>query len=197
MANEQADNKQPNQPVKKTSNKKVIIIIAVVAGVLVLMSAIGGWLVWRAVSNKAAETLVEKTLETTTGGKVDVNTNGDVSVKTQDGSVSYDSDKKVSEDFPKTVPQYPSQTIKGNFRTSSQGETTWTVTSISKDDVSTVSNFFKEKLAGWENFGSYQYNDTSTFTGQQGSIKLGVTVGPETDEAGYKTRILYSVTKTQ
>jgi hypothetical protein len=202
MAENQAEPTKTNMPpVKKPmspKNKKILIIVAIVAGALILFSIIGGYFAWRFVSNKvtdkAAETLVEGALGSATGNKVDVSTNGDVTVKSQDGSSSYDNSKKLSEDFPKIVPVYPNQTIQGNFRTkSSEGEISWTVSAISKDATTTVSQYFKDKMAGWTNPSSYEYNDSSTFSGEQGKTKVVIGVGPETTEAGYKTRITYSV----
>lgn len=202
MANNQADNNEsvPSKSAhKKTSNKKVIIIIAVVAGAFVLLGMISSFVIWNFVSDKVtdktAETLVEKSLETATGSKVDVNTNnGDVSIQTQEGSASYNSSQKLSDDFPTTVPVYTNQDIKGNLRTSNaDNEISWMVTAVSKDSTSTVSQFFKDKMAGWANLTTYDYNGLSTISGDQGNIKLVVTVSPETDEAGYATRITYSV----
>jgi hypothetical protein len=184
---------------QKSTNVKPIVIIAIVCGVILLLGiTIGGFLVWRMVTNKVsdktAETLVESALGAATGSKVDVNKNGDVSVQTKDGSASYKSGQKLSEDFPKIVPLYPNQVIQGNFRTkNSEGEISWTISAVSKDSTTDVSQYFKNKMSGWTNPSSYEYNSSSTFSGEQGKLKVVIGVGPETNEAGYKTRITYSI----
>ena len=182
----------------KPKNKKAIIIIAAVAGMVVLIGMISSFVIWNFVSDKVtdktAETLVEKSLESATGNKVDVNTNGDVSVQSQDGSASYNSSQKLSDDFPKVVPVYPEQVIKGNLRTkNSENEVSWTVSAVSKDPTTTVNQYFKDKMAGWANLATYEYNDLSNISGDQAMVKVVVSVSPETNEAGYNTRITYSV----
>ena len=201
MTDKQVDSNHPpktDKTLAKPKNKKAIIIIAAVAGMVVLIGMISSFVIWNFVSDKVtdktAETLVEKSLESATGNKVDVNTNGDVSVQSQDGSASYNSSQKLSDDFPKVVPVYPEQVIKGNLRTkNSETEVSWTDCAVSKDPTTTVNQYFKDKMAGWANLATYEYNDLSTISGDQAMVKVVVSVSPETNEAGYNTRITYSV----
>lgn len=124
---EQQSAPQPlNQQSPKSSNKTVLIIVAVVV-VFGIIALTAGYFIMRSIKAKVSQTIgqkigenmVEKAIEEGTGQKADVSADGKtVSVKTDEGTmaVSQEGTIKLPSDFPSDVFIYSDAKI--NFSTS-------------------------------------------------------------------------------
>jgi cytoskeletal protein RodZ len=177
-------NKTESTPSKKGSNKKLIIIIAIVVGVIAILG-VGSY----AATRFFAEEVVEKAAEQATGGKVDIEDEGDkVTIETDEGTATIGKNE-VPDSFPSDVTVYSDAEITATSETASG-----TMINLeTSDSVSKVFDFYKSNLAsnGWKQTSAATYAGTATVTAEKGGKMVSVIIGTDTDNN--KTTIIISV----
>ncbi len=194
-----ADNREPDvsknvkisEADQKKKNKKILIIIGSVVGVLIVLSVLGSILAGF-IFKKAGTKLAEKVFEETAGAEVDIKKNGgEVRVKGKNGESTFSSgDKKLPDNFPKFIPLYPKAKIQttSSFNSSGEGEV-FSVGFLSKDSESKVFDFYKNELSennGYEAISTQQSGEISMFQTRNVSQArtVGVTISANKDEGG-------------
>lgn len=131
------------------NNKKILIIVGVVVGVLILLSIVGT-LAAGYVFNKAVET----GFEAATGGQLDVDTNGngELAFESKDGQTTFQTGTEIPEGFPVAVPVYEDAKVVSSSSNASNGGKLYSVTLTSQDSPQQVFAFYKQTFAsnGWK-----------------------------------------------
>ncbi|MCX8007617.1 MAG: hypothetical protein N3B11_05825 [Coriobacteriia bacterium] len=111
---------------------------AVIVCVLLVTTAVG------------CRQVAKKAVEQATGVKVDED-NASVTIKTETGEATIEGGDGLPKGFPSSVPVY-SGTIESGGSLASEGSDVYSVTIMTKDDVSKVKQFYESKLAagGWK-----------------------------------------------
>lgn len=176
---------KPQQTASKSNNNNVLVIVLVVVGVLIVLGAVGSFVVGK-IFTKGAENLAEKATNT----QISTNNDGTATIKSKDGSASYSTEQKLPDDFPKDIPLYSGQKITSTSRVKADTEISWQVTAETSDSVAKTADGIKKLYAGWEQSNESQANDTYYYYYTKGNLTANIYVAP-----GDKTTISYSITQ--
>lgn len=166
--------------------KKAIALAAVISmAIFMLFSVSGCFNLGQKVAEKVTEKAVEKAIESEGGeAEVDIGEEG-VSIKTEEGEVTVGGGTELPEGFPKVVPVYPDIEILSSLKSTEEGKQTFTVSALTSDSGSTVFDWYKSNLGGWEiesEFTSESEGETfSSISANNGTYIFVVTI-IETDE---------------
>lgn len=183
-------------PPKKSggNNKTLVIVLVVVFVVLVLPGLVIGGAIWwfgRNGTDKVAENIIESA----TGSDVDIDSsNGSYTIKSGDGSAELSSSAKLPDNFPSDVPLYGNQTITSSYRSSSDGDSYWSVSATTSDKQSDVESDLKDQFTDWTSGGEYSVNDSTTTVYEMGDLTVTLTVAPDSSDSSL-TSITYMVTE--
>ncbi len=125
--------------------------------------------------------------------------NGNVSVQGKDGeSATFGTNAKLPEGFPSDVPIYEPSDIIASATTKKDS---YTVSLLTRDDVSKVSSFYDSKLPsnGWvknTDGGEINYSGGSLQTYTKGSQTLGLLIASDNNSDDYKTSVTITVTSS-
>lgn len=174
----------PTEPAEGTparkSNKKVLIIVLSIVGVLIVLSIIGSMLVGF-LFKKGAESFID----IATDGNVKVDTGkdgGTVTISGEDGDeikTKVGNNATLPDDFPKSeVPIYKNAKIVGSTDVTIEGTQAFAIQLLTNDSISEVNDFYKDKLSGddWERIASTNTISMSTSMYRSKSKQLAVTV---------------------
>lgn len=181
----QATTEPTKTTTSKSNNNKVLVIVLVVIGVLVVLGAIGSFVIGK-LFTKGAENLVEKA----TNSQISTNSDGTATIKSNDGSTTFSTEQKLPDDFPKNIPLYSGQKLTSTSKVKADSETTWQVTAETSDSVKKAADGIKSLYTGWEQTSEQQLNDSYYYNYTKGNLTANVTVA-----ANDKTTITYSITQ--
>ena len=205
---------QPSQPVaapqkvvvppaKKSNNKVLYIVLAVVLVVFVLPGiALGVGLKFLAskASDKIAERGVESALSSATGGKVDVSSkDGSFSVQSKNGDSSIaigGSNQKLPSDFPKSdIPYLAESGVSAVFTSSTSGKKSWSVSTTVSKSFDEAKSYFEGKIKEPEytDVGAFGSNGSQLISGKNAKYSVTVTISEGKD--GEKTSVQYIVSQ--
>lgn len=165
-------------------NKKTIAIIAAV-----VVLGIAGYLVKEKISQKAAETLMEKQMEKTFGGDVDV----DISKSGEKGTVTYEkggekatftTEGNIPSDFPKDIKIYPGAKVQGSYTGTTVEGSGGMLGLSTNDSAEKVNNYYIENLPkdGWTIEGKSQFGESYSISASKTGRTLMVMVGIDESE---------------
>ena len=153
--------------VRRFKMKKIVALTAVISmTIFMLFSVSGCFNLGQKVAEKVTEKAVEKAIESEGGeAEVDVGEEG-VSIKTDEGEMTIGEGAELPEGFPKVVPVYPGMQITTSWKGTEDGKETFSVSALTSDLGSTVFDWYKSELGGWENEGEFtsESGGESTFT---------------------------------
>jgi len=153
--------------VRRFKMKKAIALAAVISmAIFMLFSASGCFNLGQKVAEKVTEKAVEKAIESEGGeAEVDIGEEG-VSIKTAEGEMTIGEGAELPEGFPKVVPVYPGMQITTSWKGTEDGKETFSVSALTSNPGSTVFDWYKSELKGWENEGEFtsESGGESTFT---------------------------------
>lgn len=136
----------------KKSNKKILIVVGSIVGVLIILSIVGTLL-----AGYFATKVAETAFETATGSQIDVNGDGsgEVTLAGDNGeTMNITTETELPKDFPDLVPLYDNAKLVNATTTSlSEKGTNYSVTFRTGDSVKQVTNYFTDKLSaerGWK-----------------------------------------------
>lgn len=170
----------------KASNKKVLIIVAIVVGALIIFGIISSLIVGGLIS-KSTKQAAERGLEAISGGQVSVDKNSGKDTYTftskEDGSkVQVGSNVSIPDGFPKDIfPIYKNAVLvsSSNHSKDNSGRT-YTVLFSTKDSSSQVSEFYKNVFTqnGWEATSTNEGPKTTFMTSKNTTHNMngGVTI---------------------
>lgn len=200
-----ADDSKPTKSTEsaqanKNSNKKVLIIVGSVIGVLIILSIVGS-MVAGYFATKAAETV----FETATGTDIDVNSDGtgEMTFKGKDGEeVKITSEAEIPEGFPKSVPMYDgAKIVHAHSSTLGEEGTTYNVTAETNDSLDKVDDFYSSEFSsenGWKNMSRTASGEYVRVMTANESKDLVVILGITPDDKTGKTEItIITRNKTQ
>lgn len=169
---------------KKSSNKTLIIVLAVVGG-LVALGVIGS-IVTAVILGNMGKTLFETATNST------INTNGgETTIKSNDGSSSVSVSAKLPEGFPSDISLYPGQTIVSSSRVKTGEDTSWGITAETKDDAAKTVAGLKSLYSGWNMESEVETNGAYSNYYTKGDYAISTYVANENGV----TTISYSVVK--
>lgn len=180
-------------------NKKVLVIVLSVLGVLLILGIIGSMAVGF-LFKKGAESFID----VASGGNVKLNTGkdgGEVTIGGKDGDkmkMNVGDNAKLPEDYPKSdVPVYKNAKIVSSTDMTIESAKSFSVQLQTSDSISEVTNFYKDKLSSgdWKQTYSSNTTDNSSAMYQSESKQLAVTMSVSKDDEG--TNISLSVRQTQ
>lgn len=166
-------NETKKAPVK--SNKKLFIIIGVVAVVLVVLGIVG-----RFIQRKIAQGVAGGFLSTLSGGKVKVNVGDNkVSYKTDEGEFSFEEGGKLPDGYPSDLPIYPGAKLTSSWSTSDDDSKGMSLIWGTNDSIGQVADYYKKELEakGWKITSSFSQAETSTYSFEKGGTSGFVGVG--------------------
>lgn len=170
---------------KKANNSKtVLIVVGIVVLVLVIIPSIIFGIGAIFVGNKLADEVGVN------GVNIDTAKEG-VSIKDKNGNeFSAGGDQKLPDDLPKAVKIYPG-TIVASGRTTIDGQTAWTVSISTNDDISKVSNSIKNTYSqdGWTTSMDSATNDGGYLVASNDTYRMNAFYGSKDG----KTTVLYTV----
>jgi len=146
--------------------KKAIALAAVISmAIFMLFSASGCFNLGQKVAEKVTEKAIEKNIEGEDGdAEVNIGEEG-VSIKTDEGEMTMGEGADLPDDFPKVVPVYPDMKIGTSWKSTADGKDTFSISASTSDSGSTVFDWYKSELKGWENEGEFtsESDGESTF----------------------------------
>lgn len=196
MAEEQhppENNNQPPEegakavPPKKSGSNKTLMIVLIVVLVLFLLPGllIGAGVFWLSRGNNV-DKLAENLIESSTGAEVDFNSNdGSFTIENEDGSFAMATGESLPDGFPESLALYEPQTITASWsqNDTDNGTSSWFVSANTDASAGDVASFVTEAYqTGWESVSSSTFNDTRSYTYQNDSYDVSITLSPS-DEA--------------
>lgn len=131
--------------------KAIALVLAISLAVFMLFSA-GGCKgeIAEKITEKAMENAIEENIEEG-GGEAEVDVSeGETTVTTDEGEVTVGEGTELSEGFPDVVPVYPDMEITASWKATEDGKETFSVSALTSDSGSTVIDWYKSELGGWE-----------------------------------------------
>lgn len=187
---------------KKTNNKALYIIMAVVL-VLFILPGIALGVGLKYLGSKAGDKIAEKGVESlvssATGGKVDVNSkDGSFNVSSKDGdsSISIGGNQKLPDDFPKNdIPYIKESGVTAVFTSINENKKSWTITTNVDKSFSEAKAYYEAQLKEpiYTDVSTYGFANSQTYYGK--SSKYSVTVTVSAGEEGAKTNVTYIVSQ--
>ncbi len=164
-----------SKPTGKSGVNKTVIIVVIV----VLILAVGAWLVQGYFAKKTAEGIVSSL----TGGDVELDSQGNVAkVTTDEGSFEMSGTAKWPTDMPAEVPEFTAGTIESSAKSTVTGSAGWTV-SFKSVKAGAYSTYRAQLLAkGWSETSTYE-SDSKMTNMENDKYYLIFTVD-ETDSTG-------------
>ncbi|NQT67864.1 MAG: hypothetical protein HQ569_09890 [Actinobacteria bacterium] len=119
-------------------------------------------------------------------GEAEVNISEEgVSIKADEGEMIIGEGVDLPDDFPKVVPVYPDMKIVTSWKSTADGKDTFSISASTSDPGSTVFDWYKSELKGWENEGEFtsESGGESTFNiyANNGTYSIAVII-VESDE---------------
>ncbi len=138
--------------VRRFKMKKIVALAAVISmTIFMLFSVSGCFNLGQKVAEKVTEGVIEKAIESEGGeAEVDIGEEG-VSIKTDEGEMTMGEGVDLPDDFPKVVPVYPDMKIGTSWKSTADGKDTFSISASTSDPGSTVFDWYKSELKGWEN----------------------------------------------
>lgn len=177
---------------KENMNKKILFVLILP---LVALS-LSGCTPKKSLSQKTAEKMAEKAIESQTGANVDIDSNGDeVTIRSEDGNVTYSAGGNVSlpENFPKEL------IVAGDAKISVaiSSEEGASVSYITNESQENITKKYLDSLtdAGWDKVMELSTTDGNMLSFEKGEGSITVSVGENTnDQQSEKTlvSIIYS-----
>jgi hypothetical protein len=169
--------------------KKIIALVVVISLVIFMLFSVSGCKVGQKIAEKVSEEAVEKAIEENIeakGGEAEVEVSeGETTIKTNEGEVTVGQGTELPDGFPDVVPIYSNMEITSSWKGTEDGKATFSVSALTSDPGSTVFDWYKSKLGGWENEGEFTSESEgqilSTISVNNGTYNLVVTI-IETDE---------------
>lgn len=146
-------------------------------------------------ARKASEEAVEKAIEKETGKDTEVDLGEkSIKVKTKGGETELQTSGNLPKDFPEEFPLYEGAEIKGTLRTESEGKVHFQVTFETKDELSKVAEFFKEKLpkSGYKISSTVETQESALLYLSKGEESIGMVM---ITKEGDKTTFTVTITK--
>lgn len=164
---------------KSKANRKLLIILGVVVGLLIVGSA-GALLFYKQIGEK----IVEVFLSQKTGGNVQIQDDGKkVSYTSDQGDFSLTEGGELPSEFPSDFPIYDNATIKNSW--SATGQETQGVSVVWETDASVkeVADFYNQKLpeSNWKITDTFSDDSSTTISFEKENVSgfVGITTGED------------------
>jgi hypothetical protein len=159
---------------------KKILLSSLLAVLAVTLSACG--MIGRKASEKTAENMAEKAIETSSGGQADVDIDGDnVNIKTTEGEMQAGESVELPANFPKDVYVLEGGKIKAAIQ--SNKENGYTITIETDKTINEIKEIYEGKFVtdGWKITGSMAMEGTISVVAEKDERVVSV-IGGKGDE---------------
>ncbi len=131
--------------------KKMMVLAVIISLAIFMLFSASGCNVKQKIAEEAVEEAIEKVIESESGGEADVEISEEgASIKTDEGEVAIGEKAELPDGFPDVVPVYPDMEIITSWKGTEDEKTTFSVSALTSDPGSTVFDWYKSKLGGWE-----------------------------------------------
>jgi hypothetical protein len=185
-------------PVKKSSNKTLWIVLAVV-GVFVILPALALGLGLTYVKSRlSSENVAETLIERASGGNVDIDSSGkSFTIEGKNGeSLAFGSDQKLPDDFPKSkIPFLKEKSVVFTLNSTNDNKKTWSVTTTVDSSFEDAKKYFETEIKepAYSDVSSFGFGESQTYYGKSSGYDVSVTVSQVSDSKD--TNVSYIVTE--